>query len=367
METMKISCPKCKAIIDLNEAVQEDWIRALREQAEQSAGENSRLELEDLRRQVKRKNDQLKKAQEQELDLREKERTLEEKQENIELEIQRQLDEERQRIVRETREKIDDEHRLKIEEYRKQLDDVNRELENARRKAEQGSQQGQGEIAELGLEDALKGGFPFDVITPVGKGVKGADIHQRVQTAAGEYCGLIIWESKNTKNWSDRWLSKLKEDQLAAKADIAVIVSTVLPEDVSTFASIDGIWVTGFPYTMGLAVALRDTLTLVAQARRTLEGKDEKIERLYGYLSGSEFRQRIEMIVKTFVDMKAGLETEKRAMNKLWSQRDRDIEKVTMNVSGMYGDLHSIVGAALPTIQALELPGSVDEESPERV
>ena len=210
------------------------------------------------------------------------------------------------------------------------------------------------------MEDLLKKYFPYDEIKPVAKGVRGADVHQRVQTRDGNYCGMIIWESKYTKNWSDSWKSKLKTDQLNAKADFAVLASDVLPDDVHHFGCVDGIWITRFPYILSLAEALREGLVQVELARRSYEGKDQKIDRLYQYLSGLEFRQRVEMVVNTFDAMKKELDSEKRAMTRIWSQREKSIENVTISISGMYGDLQGIIGAALPSISALELPEEVE-------
>lgn len=361
METIKISCPKCGTIVDLTAAVQEDLVRELQERAEQTASEKLALEMESLQQEVEEKSRQLAKAGKLELELRRQKRELDERLENVELEVARKLDDERKQIALDAREKADEESRLKILEYQKKLSDLQAELEAAKRKAEQGSQQMQGEVAELDLEDALRGSFPHDEIEPVGKGVKGADIIQRVKTTTGQFCGTIIWESKNTRNWNDRWLSKLKEDQLASKADIAIIVSSVLPGDVANFACVDGIWITDPLYTIGLATALRETLVLVTQAKQSLMGKDEKVELLYRYLSGTEFKQRIEMIVETFRTLKYDLESEKRAMTRIWSQREKSIEKVVTNVSGMYGDLQGIIGAALPTIKSLELPEPAED------
>jgi hypothetical protein len=200
--------------------------------------------------------------------------------------------------------------------------------------------------------------FPEDHIEPVPKGVGGADVLQRVYN--GQHCGTIVWESKRTKHWNKEWLSKIKDDQREIKAEFAVIVSEKLPDNVPGFAKIDGVWVTGFPYAIGLAIALRETLTHVAAIRQAEVGKNQKMEMLYNYLSGTEFKQRIEAIVEAFVSMKSELDQEKRAMNKIWAKRLKEIEKVIRNVSGMYGDMHGIVGASLPVIKSLELPESVE-------
>lgn len=356
MDTINVICPKCGANFDLTEAVQDEFVRDLSDQAQEKAKDSLALEMEDLRQQLVEKTKIAADARKQELEIRKRQRELEEKNENLELEMERKLDQERKKIAREAKEKTEEEYLLKLVEKDTQLESVKAELEAARRKAEQGSQQLQGEAAELSLEDLLGQSFRYDRIDPVGKGVSGADVHQRVCTSDGQHCGTIIWESKNTIHWNDRWLSKLKEDQLAAKAELAVIVSATLPDDIPHFACVDGVWVTGFPYALGLGTALRESLMQAAHARRSMEGKDEKIELLYRYLSGPEFRQRVEMIVTTFVEMKNELESEKRSMTRIWGKREKSIEKVITNVAGMYGEMQGIVGAALPAIESLELP-----------
>lgn len=359
-EKMKVVCQKCGSEVDLSHAVQDELLREIQTQIRKDIDSEKEREFSELQSQLDEKSNRLKEALKNELELRKQKQALDEKEENLDLEIARRVDDERQQIAKNAREKSEEESRLKIKEYESQLSSVRDELDAVKRRAEQNSQQLQGESAELDLEQLIRQTFPYDEIAPVEKGIRGADILQRVQTKNGQFCGTIVWESKNTKNWSDRWISKLKEDQLRAKADMAMLVSAVLPEDVIHFSCVDNVWITGFPYAIGLATALREHLVQVAHARRSLEGKDEKIEFLYNYLSGPEFRQRIEMIVKTFDVMKSDLESEKRAMNKIWNQRDKSIEKVIMNVSGMYGDLQGIIGTALPSIQALELPDHTD-------
>jgi hypothetical protein len=183
---------------------------------------------------------------------------------------------------------------------------------------------------------------------------------QHVNTSTGQPCGTIIWESKNTKTWSDNWIPKLKDDQRASRAEIAVIASMVLPKGVAHFANVDGVWVTDFSTVVGVASALRANLTQVAMTRVAAEGKSGKMEMLYGYLSGTEFKQRVEAIVESFVTMNEDLEREKRAMETTWSKRDKQIKRVIQNVAGMYGDMQGIIGATLPKIEYLELPAPAD-------
>jgi hypothetical protein len=361
MSNLTITCPQCGKEISLNEAVEGELRQGLEEETKKRVENKFVLQINDLNQQISEKESLLLTAQKNELDLRKRQRELDEKMQHFDLELERKLAEERQAIAADARNKVEDSYRFKLQESQKKLDDMTREIEELKRKAEQGSQQTQGEVAELDLEKTLVRIFPCDQIEPVKKGVGGADILQKVCMANGQYCGTIIWESKNTKNWNERWLSKLKEDQLTAKAEMAVLVSSVLPEDVVNFDCIEGIWVTGFAYVIGLATALREHVVQVAKTRLSSEGKDEKIEMLYRYLAGSEFKQRIELLVNTFTALKDDLEKEKKSMQAMWSKREKSLEKVVMNIAGMYGDMQGIIGSALPTIAALELPESTSE------
>jgi len=251
---------------------------------------------------------------------------------------------------------LEEKNRLILAEKDKQLKDMRNQIDVLKRKAEVSSQQLKGEVLELELEDLLKNAFPFDEIKPITKGMKGADVIQVVKTQYGKICGKILWETKRTKSWSDSWIQKLKDDQRSEKADIAVIVSEVLPKGLSIFREIKGVWVSEISSSISLGVALRVVLIRVAREREFHKGKKEKMELIYSYLTGPEFRNRVEAIIEGFVAMKTELEGEKRAMEKIWSRRAKQIEKVIYNLSGMHGDLEGIAGKALPVIKVLELP-----------
>jgi len=272
----------------------------------------------------------------------------------------RKVDEERRKILESAQKNFEDQHRLKDAEKDKQLADMCRQIEDLKRKAEQGSQKMQGEVLELELEQLLKNEFLFDDINSVSSGIKGADIIQIVKTQTGRECGKILWETKRAKNWSDEWLQKLKDNQRSAKADLAVIVSETLPKGLHHFRQIETVWVTDIPSAISLGLALRTLLIQINKAREIETGKEEKKEVVYNYLMGIEFRNRVQAIMEAFIAMKKDLDSEKRAMESIWSKRDKQIEKVVLNIAGMRGDLEGIVGASLPSIKLLELP-SVNE------
>ncbi|MBT4513111.1 MAG: DUF2130 domain-containing protein [Chloroflexi bacterium] len=324
-------------------------------QAAQKAGENVRVELEDLKAQVTEKERKIAESQQTELDLRKQQRELEDRQKALELEVARKIDIEREKIKQETLQQFSEDHRLKDAEREKTIKDLQQALQDAQRKAEQGSMQMQGEVLELDLENILRTAFPFDDIKEVPKGIRGADVIQTVYDSTRKPCGIILWEAKRTKNWSDAWIQKLKDDQREIGADIAVIITEAMPKDVDNLDLVNGVWVTRYNLAIGLATALRQQTKEVTFARQGAVGKGEKMEVLYEYLSGPEFRQRIEAIVETFTIMNAQLDREKRAMTKIWKEREKQIERITLNTASMYGAMRGIIGASLPEVELLEL------------
>ncbi|MFA5117793.1 MAG: DUF2130 domain-containing protein [Candidatus Omnitrophota bacterium] len=324
--------------------------------------EQQSMEINDLRNQIVEKSKRLEKAELLELDFRKKQRELEEKEKAFELEFSRQLDAKRQEISEKVASEIEGNHRLKDAEKEKQLSDMRRQIEDLKRKAEQASQKNQGEVLEIELEEALKIEFPFDIIEPVASGIKGADVLQTVKTQSGKECGKILWETKHTKNWNDSWLQKLKNDQRVAKADIAILVSETLPAGFKQFREIDGVWVVAIPWALSLSLALRTILIQVTRERSLQSGKKEKMEVVYNYLTGLEFRNRIEAIVESFTSMKNDLDSERRAMERVWAKREKQIQLVISNIAGMHGDLEGITGIHLPMVKTLELPS--EEKDP---
>jgi hypothetical protein len=312
------------------------------------------IELTDLRAAAADKDTRLVQARELELDLRREKREVEEAKQSLELEVVRRLDQERASIRTAALSEADEAHRLREAEKDRKLQDALRVNDELRHKLQQGSQQIQGEVLEASLESLLKAHFPFDSIEPVAKGVRGADVLQRVYTRTGHFCGAVLWESKNTKNWNEAWIDKVKDDQREAHADLAVIVSTTLPREVIGCALRDDVWLAETRLILGLATALRNGLVEVAVAKRAAAGKNEAVEVLFGYLTGPEFRQRVEAIVRTFTDMQSDLDEEKRVTTRRWAKRDKQIARVIESTGGMYGDLQGLLGTSLETIPALD-------------
>ena len=331
---------------------------AIESKAKKQAEEAVSTELADLKSRVADNSKKLKEAQDNELALRKKQRDLEEKEKSLELELARRIDEECKKVEESAFKRFREEHNLKDAEKDKKLADALKQAEEFKRKLEQGSQQAQGEVLELELEDLFKREFPFDVIEAVSKGVRGGDILQTVKTQSGRVCGKILWETKRTKNWSDSWIQKLKDDQGDAKADLAVIVSETLPAGFHHFRQLNGVWVTDIASAFSLSLALRVVLVQVATAKEIETSKDDKKDLIYRYVAGPEFRNRVTTIIDGFRSMKEELEAEKRAIQRIWEKREKQIERIISNTAGMYGDLEGLAGASLPPIKILELPVS---------
>lgn len=302
---------------------------------------------------LKDRDAKLAEARKNELELRQERRRLQEEKEQFELEKQRAIDAERAKIRESAQKDADEQARLRIAEKDKTITDLQRKLQDALRKAEQGSQQLQGEIQELELEAILREKFPRDAIEPVPKGEHGGDVLHRVFGPSGQLCGTILWESKRTKNWSDGWLAKLREDMRAANAEVAIVASHVLPKDTDTFSLIDGVWVTSFKCAVPVAVALRHTLIEIAATRTAGEGQQTKMEMVYQYLTGPRFRHRVQAIVEKFSDMHDDLDKERKTMTRLWAKREEQIRGVIESTAGMYGDLQGIAGKSLQEIDGL--------------
>jgi hypothetical protein len=372
MVEQSIACPSCGKKIPLTRAlraeietsVKEEYDRQLsaeveraRKDAARAAETKSSIELSALRDELQAQTQALEQARQLELTLRKRERELERQREDLELTVERKLHDERGRIAADAQARLTEQHRLKDAEKERQLSDMRRQIEDLKRKAEQGSQQLQGEAGEGELETLLRGTFPCDEITAVAQGTRGADVHQVVLDPRGRRCGAILWECKNAKHWSEGWVAKLKGDQRTLRAEVAILVTTSLPKGCTRFATIDGVIVTDFACATAVAALMRANLLQLAQTRSAVVNKDQKMELLYRYLSGVEFRQRVEAIVESFERMREDLDQERRAAERQWARRTKQIESVTFNISGMYGDLQGLV-PALPSIARLELPAA---------
>lgn len=305
-------------------------------------------EMRSVKEELAQKNLKLIDLQKQEIELRKTQRELQQKQQEMELENQRKLDAEREKIKMDARKQAVDEQALRVREKDDKIDSLMKQINDLQRKAEQGSQEAQGEALEGALLDSLKQAFPFDQFEEVKKGQRGADILQIVRNANAKECGKILWESKYTKAFTANWIAKLKSDQQEAGADIAALVTIALPKEVKHFGQYENVWVADFTSSAGLAAALRMSLINAARAQIVAANQETAKDWVYRYVTGQEFSMQVRAIADAFVQMKANLDSEKRAMEKIWKSREKQIETVLGNVAGIRGSLEGYVGKALP-------------------
>jgi hypothetical protein len=337
-----VKCNKCGNIIDVGEQLAHDIKESVILEERKKAQDEVDIVRRKFTTDISKLLDEIK--------------TLREKDEMRDIEMKKKLMESEETIRQDARRKAEEEHQLKDTEKEKLINDLKKSLEDAQKKATQGSQQTQGESLELTLESKLRQEFPNDEISEVKKGVRGADITQLVIDKLNRKCGSILWESKNAK-WSDTWIEKLKEDQRQAKADLAVLVSVNLPDGINTFNFVRGVWVCNWTSFVPLALALRFNLINIYFEKQNAVGVDEKMKVLYEYLTGNEFKHRVEGIVEAFGTLQDDIEREKRWFSSKWARQEKEIRKVIDHTHGMYGDLQGVTGRALPEIKSLEIEG----------
>jgi hypothetical protein len=393
MNDPTIKCPKCGAEVPLTESLAAPMVAAVRKEYEDRAALHERqhereieTRVNDARAQETIKAQQavqeqlaaakatasnaeqeaeglrakLSEAQNAQAAAIKKERALAERERELDLTVERRVSAEVQVAASKAETAVDERYKLKLLEKDTLLESLQGKITDLQQKIEQGSQQLQGEAQEIELETTLRAKFPFDAIIEVAKGVNGADVQQQVMAPSGSYCGLILWESKRTKRWSDGWLPKLREDGRKAGADLLVIVSAALPEAVETFDCVDNVWVCSPKTALSVAVALRAALLGAHNVRQVQAGMKTKSEEVYAYVTGPQFKRRVEALVEAFTTMQEDLTAEQKAAQRQWAKRSAQIERVLTSTSGMFGDMQGIAGKALPEPEGLALTGGTE-------
>jgi hypothetical protein len=394
-----IKCPNCRHEFAMEEAVSEQYKKDLREQMiafTQKKEDEFRKKAQDLSKQLldqeevfqkklveekkliqqtleenirktihndfenrlsilqqsnEEQHEKLRTARQKELEFLQKEQALKNKEEELEISLQRKLQEERTKIGEEIRsieqqknQTRETDFQLRLKELEKQLEDQKKLAEEMKRRAEQGSTQLQGEVQELALEKLLQAAFPFDLVEPIGKGVRGADCTLTIRNNSGQECGKIIYESKRTKNFETDWVDKLKNDMRQQGAQVAILVTRVMPRDMNCFGEKNGIWVCNFTEVKALTEVLRDGVIRIFQASRNQQNKGDKMQLLYDYLTSSEFSEQWKAIREGFSSMKMSIQRERDTMEKLWKTREKQLEKVLLNAAHIKGSMEGISG-----------------------
>jgi hypothetical protein len=368
-----VVCPHCKKKVEISEAlkhqfeleqkakIEEELIKKFDKEKTEAAAHVSKKIREQFEIQIKQvkedsadKDVRIKKLLEELTELTQELRKSRKERDEVQLEMQKKLVSEEEKIRSEERKKAEEEQRLKNLEKDKQLQDALKANEEMRRKLQQGSQQMQGEVLELDLESQLREQFPADEIAPVPKGIEGADICQKVRNKFGQTAGLILWETKRTKAWSGSWSAKLREDKRRLGASLAILVSDVLPNGITSFGIFENIWVCTYQYALPLVNVLRIGLFELAVAKSATANKDEKLEALFSYLVSDGFRNRFESQVESIIKLKSDLETEQRTTIRLWKSREQQLKRLMGSIAAMYGELQGIMGEALPALPSLD-------------
>lgn len=376
----QIKCPSCGHSFAVTDALKSELEKefsekhkkeitelqkTVEEKVRKELEEKSLIEIKDLKTTLEEKEKKLSSMREEELKLREERRKLEEKEKDMDLTFQRKLDEERKRVEESVMKQASEDFRLKEMEKEKVISDLKHALEDAQRKAAQGSQQTQGEVLELDLENTLRNTFPQDTIEPVEKGIRGADLRQIVKSPMGTVCGVILWESKRTKAWTDEWLMKLKDDLRAEKADIPVIVSTTLPKEAENgFGLKEGVWVVSYSLFLPVAIILRKSIFDVARQKALSANQGKKADLLYEFITGNEFKQQIESIVEVYQEMNEQISKEKIAFEKIWKNREGQLKRLITGTINVYAGAQGLVGKSMPQIKGLDLL-EIDEGKPQ--
>ena len=318
-----------------------------------------------LQKELNEKTEQVKELNRSKVEIERLKREKEEAAEQAELKAQKMLNEllgqEREKIAKTEAEK----NELRIKEMEKKLQDQIKLTEEMQRKQAQGSMQLQGEVQELAIEEYLAATFPLDTIEEIKKGARGADCIQVVNTRTTQNCGKVYYESKRTKDFQAGWIEKFKADMRDKEADVGVLVTEAMPADMERMGLRDGVWVCSFAEFKGLCAVLRESVVQINKVALSQEGKGDKMSLLYDFLTSNTFRMQVEAIVEGFSQMKNDLETEKRSMQRIWKQREKQIDKVVTNTIDMYGSIKGIAGSAVQSVKALELDQGFLEEGEE--
>jgi hypothetical protein len=355
-----VKCPKCGNEFPASEGLishlKEEASLEIEKKIRSEIESEKNLELQDLKKNLQEKDEKINDFRKQELKLRERSRKLEDKEKDLEVETKRRIDVEKKKIEEETAKRLSEEHRFDDLEKDKRISDMKNIIEDLKRTSQQGSMQTQGEVGELSLEKTLEKLFPTDEISEVKKGELGGDVRQIVKTQRGTECGMILWERKRTKVWTEGWVKKLKEDMQRDKAQLGVIITEVLPKDFKKqIGEKSGVWITTDAFVEPLAMLLRKVLYDVAKEKAVKLNKQSKAEEIYDFVTSSEFNLQVERMLEIYQEMKNEISKERAVYERQWKFRETQVNRLITGVSGIFGSMQGIAGSALPQVKNLEL------------
>ena len=376
-----VVCPHCKKPFEISDAIRRqiegELARAKTEQTETirkeydvlaeskikdavqtavaEAQQATAFEAEKLRRQAESSKKSERQKSEQISSLLDELSRANQARDDARLAARKELLEREKGIREEAAEKASEDFYTQLREKDETINRLHEQLTTAKRVAEQGSQQLQGEILELDMEDTLRRNFSCDTIEEVKKGERGSDIRQTVNEPFYPNCGVILWECKNAKAYQASWLGKLKDELAAEKAQFGVIVFNPADGGGDGFEQLsDNVWRVKPRFAAILATLLREICVKVCVANRNAEGKDVKIEMIYNYLTGGEFSGRIRYIIESYDEMAKQLDDDKKQAQKRWAAQEKILQKVTSSLYGMSGDLQGIAGQEIIALPAME-------------
>ncbi|MCU7840243.1 MAG: DUF2130 domain-containing protein [Candidatus Thiodiazotropha sp. (ex Troendleina suluensis)] len=335
---------------------------ALKKKYKAAAEEEQSDALRSLREELEDKSGKIKELNKTAAELEKIKREKNELETSIKAESEKELNRKLLEEIEKIRKEETDKNELKFKELEKQLEDQKKLTEEMKRKQQQGSMQTQGEVQELGIEEWLSNKFPLDTIQEIKKGERGADCLQIVHTHTRQNCGTIYYESKRSKAFQPTWIEKFKGDIREKNANIGVLVTEVMPSDMDRLGLKDGIWICSFEEFKGLCTVLRESIIQISSTIITQDNRGDKMGMLYDFLTSNEFKLRIEAIVEGFTQMKSDLESEQRSMRGIWKKREKQIDKVLLNTTDMYGSIKGIAGNAIQSVPLLELPAADEND-----
>lgn len=201
-----------------------------------------------------------------------------------------------------------------------------------------------GEGAEIDLFETLKAEFEGDRIERVNKGQPGADI-LHVVIHNGRECGRIIYDSKNHNAWRNDFITKLATDQMAAKAEHAILSTRKFPAGARHLHVQDGVLVASPSRVTALVKIVHQHLIQTHTLRMSNEERTQKTAALYAFITSercADLFKRVDAHAEDLLDIQV---KEKKAHELTWKKQGeliRAVQKVTAEIGH---EIDAIIGS----------------------